>query len=243
MDGPQPTLGDALRTRWSEDVPRFGRFRTAAALARALLAWLLDFHRGRRRYLYGDLDYDFEAGVNTTAGTVGHRARLHAALLGVPYMPTDRAAFEETMQALPIEHARFTFADIGSGKGRALVLAAGYPFRRIVGVEVVPELHHAAEDNLRRWRERHPDPPAMESVLADARDYPLPEGPLVLYLFNPLPESALESLLVRLERSLKESPREVYVIYYNLVLEHVLACTGLKKVAGTQQWAIYSNVT
>ena len=32
------------------------------------------------------------------------------------------------------------FIDIGAGKGRILCLAAAYPFRRIVGVELVPSL-------------------------------------------------------------------------------------------------------
>jgi SAM-dependent methyltransferase len=243
MDGPHPSLGDALRTRWSEDVPRLGRWRTAGALARAVIKWLLDFRRARRRYLFGDLDYDFEAGVNTTASTVGHRARLYGALLGVPYMPTDRSAFEQIMQALAIEHRQFTFVDIGSGKGRALFLAAAFPFRRIVGVEIVPELHQAAEENIGHWRERHLNAPDIVSVLGDAREFGFPAEPLVVYLFNPLPEGALESLVSRLEASVAEHPRQVYLIYYNLLLEHVLARSAIfRKVAGTHQWAIYSNL-
>lgn len=238
------SLRRALAQRWGEEVPRFGRARTLAALLRDLLRWALDFRRARRRYLFGDLEYDFEAGVNTTAGTVGHRARLHAALLGVPYMPTDQAAFTAIMEALPIEHARFTFVDLGSGKGRALFLAAAFPFRRIVGVEIVPELHAAAEENIRRWRARHPQAPEMASVLADARDFAFPDEPLVVYLFNPLPESALAALLERLARSATEDPREIYVVYYNLVLEWVLAARPeLRKLADTHQWAIYRVVT
>jgi SAM-dependent methyltransferase len=244
MDGPQPSLTEALRTRWSDDAPRLGRWRTAGALARALLKWLLDFHRARRRYLFGDLDYDFDTGMNTTAGTVGHRARLHAALLGVPYMPTDRSAFDEMMRALAIDHHGFTFLDIGSGKGRALLLAGAYPFRRIVGVEIVPELHQAAEANIRQWRARHPGAPEMATMLGDARTFDFPPEPLVVYLFNPLPEAALEALLARLERSLAAHPRAVYLVYYNLVLEPVLARNAaFKKIAGTHQWAIYTNAT
>lgn len=36
------------------------------------------------------------------------------------------------------------FVDFGSGKGRALMVAALYGFRRIVGVEFSPQLHEAA---------------------------------------------------------------------------------------------------
>jgi len=36
-------------------------------------------------------------------------------------------------------------------------------------------------------------------VCVDARDFELPDEPLVLYLFNPLPEAPLRQLIERLE--------------------------------------------
>ena len=67
-----------------------------------------------------------------------------------------------------------------------------------------------------------------------------PPEPIVLYLFNPLPEPGLEQVIANLERSLRENPRQVYVLYHNPLLEHVMArCVGLKKLVGTQQYSIY----
>jgi len=67
-------------------------------------------------------------------------------------------------------------------------MAANYPFRRIVGIELLPELHHA------RWRicvntavntQKCVD---LEPICGDARTFTFPAEPTVLYLFNPLPE-------------------------------------------------------
>ena len=124
--------------------------RAAAILVGNLWEFVVDSTPARRRQRYGDMEYDWEKRVNTTSGTVGWRARL----LGVfhsPYQPTEPELFREMMGALPIELERFTFVDIGSGKGRTLLMASEFPFKRIVGVELMEELHRAAEENLRAY--------------------------------------------------------------------------------------------
>ena len=66
-----------------------------------------------------------------------------------PYQPTEPELFRKMLasliQASPkIDFREFTFIDIGSGKGRALLMAADYPFRRILGIELLPDLHRVA---------------------------------------------------------------------------------------------------
>src|SRR6185436_7767539 len=48
----------------------------------------------------------------------------------------------------------YTFVDLGSGMGRAVLVASEFPFRRIVGVEIAAELHAIAGRNVRRYRGR-----------------------------------------------------------------------------------------
>jgi hypothetical protein len=80
----------------------------------------------------------------------------------------------------------------------------------------------------------------IESVLADAREFELLQEPLVLYLFNPLPERALTEVLRRLEKSLAQAPRPVWVAYHNPLLENVFAPSScLEKVGGTEQYSVY----
>jgi SAM-dependent methyltransferase len=245
MAGEQSSLLRVAVRRWRQTAGALGAWRAARELAGDLGYFLRESTPERRRARYGDLDYDFESGADTTAANLSWRTRLRAALSGSPYQPSEPGLFHEMMRALPIEErefARFTFIDIGSGKGRALLLAAEYPFRRIVGVEIVPELNAAAEANMRKRREQAPTSPPIELWLGDAAEFPLPEGPLVIYLFDPLPEAALAQLVTRLDASLHATPRAMLVVYHNPLLEHVLAkAAAFERCGGTHQYALYRS--
>ena len=49
----------------------------------------------------------------------------------------------------------------------------------------------------------------------DVTDYELPKEPFILYLFNPFGEAVVSKLLDNLEASLRDCPREGYLIYLN----------------------------
>lgn len=198
----------------------------------------------RLRSRFGDADYDWDYGVNTTSGAVGWRDRLLGAFHS-PYQPTEKALFHQMIDALvrhtDLDFAMFTFVDLGSGKGRALVMASDYPFRRIVGVELLPALHQIAEHNLALYHSESQKCFSLESICADARDFPLPEGPLLVYLFNPFPESGLRRAIANLVSDLERRPRTAYVLYHNPQLEDVLRETGrFTKIAATHQYSIFA---
>jgi SAM-dependent methyltransferase len=216
-------LRSAIRSWWRDHTREQGSLRASSLLVRELWGFLRDSTPARRRSRYGDMDYDWEQRVNTTAGAVDWRTRL----LGVfhsPYQPTEPALFREMMAALPIDFHEFTFVDIGSGKGRALLLAADYPFRRIIGVELIAELHRAAEENIAVSRAQSParQVAAIEALCLDAREFVFPGTPLVIYLFNPLPEAGLRQTIRNLEESWKRAPRAIWILYHNPLLENVL---------------------
>jgi hypothetical protein len=136
----------------------------------------------------------------------------------------------------------FTFIDLGSGKGRTLLMASDYPFHRIAGVELLPSLHQIAQQNLRQYKSETQKCFALESICADATAFHFPEQPLVIFLFNPFPESGMRQVILNLEQSLRSRPRPVYVIYHNPLLEHVLSESAmLRKITGTHQYSIFSN--
>lgn len=131
------------------------------------------------------------------------------------YAPTSYHAFRAFMSAVPIEAGRDVFVDIGCGKGRVLILAAQYPFRRIIGVEIARPLAMAAARHVARMRRK---------VCADvgvwtgrASEYPIPGDASVIYLFNPFHGRELTDLLQRLRCSLEASPRRLHVIFNNPV--------------------------
>jgi hypothetical protein len=212
----------------------------SAALLRNLWNFLRDSTPSRRRQRYGDMEYDWEHRVNTTSGTVGWRARLLGAFHS-PYQPTEPALFREMMASLPIAFDEFTFVDIGSGKGRTLLMASEYPFRKIMGVELIAQLHRVAEENIRAYKSATQRCSQIEAVCADACEFAFPSGPLLLYLFNPLPVAGMRRMVANLEKSLAENPRIVWVLYHNPLLEHVIGeKAGFVKVGGSEQYSIFS---
>jgi SAM-dependent methyltransferase len=233
------SIKKALRVWWRENAQEKG----VAATISLLLGNLWSFARGstpeRRRQRYGDMEYDWENRVNTTSATVDWRSRL-LGLFHSPYQPTEPALFREMMASLPLDFSQFTFIDIGSGKGRTLLMASEYPFRKIVGVEILAELDRAAQENIRVYKNPSQRCSEIRAICADARDFELPDEPLVLYLFNPLPEAPLRQLIDRLGKSLARAPRAVWIVYHNPLLETALGASGyLEKTGGTPQYSMY----
>jgi len=202
---------------------------------------LRDLSPTRRRSRYGDIDYDFDHGVDTTWATVSLRTRLRELLSGARYQPSEPTLFQEMIRALPVPLVGFIFIDLGSGKGRTLLMASAYPFQRIIGVELLAELDAVARQNIARYHDDQRKCFALESRTGDARDFLFPAAPAVLYLFNPFPEHTLRTVLANLRNSLIEFPRRpVYVLYHNLVHERVFAeCAWLQPILRTPQYAIY----
>jgi SAM-dependent methyltransferase len=235
-----PSLMGALRRWWAESSARDGFFPTLKRFASLFWGFLRDSTPARRRQRYGDVDYDWDYRVDTTSATIGWCDRL-LGLFHSPYQATDPALFCEMLSALTIDSREFTFIDIGSGKGRVLLMAADYPFRRIVGIELLPQLHRTAQENIAKYKSDSQQCLAIESICGDARNFAFPPEPAVVYLFDPLPEAGLVELLRNLERSLREHPRPVVLLYHNPRLEHLLASSQwLTKLAGTEQYSIFA---
>ena len=242
-----PPLGvfPAVRRYWNDCVDRSGLIRGSREFLGALWEFLRDSTPSRLRSRFGDADYDWDYRVNTTSGAVGWRDRL-LGNFNSPYQPTEPELFHEMMDALvrhtKIDFKDFTFIDLGSGKGRTLLMAADYPFRCILGVELLASLNEIAQQNLAQYHGESQKCFAMESICADATTFPLPEGALVIYLFNPFIESGLRRALANLEKSMDTHPRPVYVVYHNPQLEHVLNEAGrLKRIAATHQYSIFTT--
>jgi len=201
---------------------------------------MLELLPSRRKARFGDLDYDWERSVDTTRSSVSFRTQLFTGSTARPYFASEPWLFEEIVHALPIEFSRFTFIDLGAGKGRALLMASDYPFQRIVGVEFMPDLCRAAQKNIAVYSSDRQQCRRIEAICMDARDFQFPLEPLVVYLFNPFSEPTFVAVLENLRRSIEQAPRPVYIAYRFTEFESLLAkADWLEKVAGTEQWAVY----
>ena len=234
LDNKMAEVWESVRQWWRRERETKSGFRAAWNLVKVLGEFVRESTPERKRRRYGDAEYDWERRVNTTGGGLGARSRF-LGLLHSEYQPIEPEIFREIFGQLEIEYARFTFVDIGSGKGRALLLAAEYPFRGIIGVELLRELHEIAAGNVAHNAR-------IELICGDAVEYAFPLEPLVVYFFNPLPEMSLRDVVKNLERSVHESPRPVYVIYINPVYERTaFGSSAFEKLGGTHQYSVFRS--
>ena len=225
-------IGDVVRHRGTLGALR--QYTTAA------IALFRDLTPGRRKSRYGDIDYDFDHAVDTTWANVPLRTRIRELLSGAQYQASEPALFHRILSAVPASPEGFTFIDLGSGKGRTLLMASDYPFRQILGAELLSELNVIAQKNIGRYHSDQQKCFNIESICSDAREFEFPGDRLIVYLFNPFPDYVLRTVLENLQKSLNATPREVYVIYHNLVHEDIFRSQPwLREVCRTHQFAIY----
>jgi hypothetical protein len=115
------------------------------------------------------------------------------------------------------------FADFGSGKGPAVLVAATFPFRRAIGVEISADLTRSAQTNLERSRLR-PRAGSVEFIAADMLHYEIPDDLSVVYLYNPFTGLLFARFIERLLLSLERRPRPLRLVYnYPFDHDHVIA--------------------
>jgi SAM-dependent methyltransferase len=131
------------------------------------------------------------------------------------YRAISRSLFKDAMSRLYLDFEHYTFVDYGSGKGKALLLAAEFPFRRIVGVEYARALVDVAEANLRLHAGTAARLDRVETLCLDAREYEPPVEPLVCFFFNPFDASVWRGVLRRLARHHAEFRLPIHLVYVN----------------------------
>jgi SAM-dependent methyltransferase len=107
----------------------------------------------------------------------------------------------------------YSFVDIGSGKGRAMMLASELGFREVVGVELSARLHAVAEKNLELWRASGRAVSPMRQVQGDALGLSLPEGRLLIFLYNPFLAPMMRRLLERVDAVAGDRRGEIDLLY------------------------------
>jgi hypothetical protein len=206
-----------VTSRWRRAVATHGLAGTVALMPRLVRQRMRRLRPAARREARRARELDLRLNIETRREVAlgGLRIESPNAPLGVKYQPTPASDFAALMARLPIDHARFTFVDVGAGKGMCLCLAAAWPFRQIVGVEFSPALADVARTNLaglRLPRQRCDD---LRVECVDAISFAFPDRPSVIYFFNPFGGPVMDGVLTNLTASLLAHPRELFVVYYN----------------------------
>jgi SAM-dependent methyltransferase len=163
-------------------------------------------------------DFDVQYGVDTDGDINGwtHLSDLNIPssnwIYGRDYAPIEPERFRAIFTRLNIGFQDFVFVDFGSGKGRALLLASEFPFKRVVGLEFSPELHQIAQANIRLYASQRKSGP-VESICADFLEFQIPADPAVFFFFDPCEHRVLKKLLEGIRESLLAAARVAYLVY------------------------------
>lgn len=159
----------------------------------------------------------------------GGRIRLED--LGLPaedriyYLPTPWLSFRQAMNHLEVGPDD-VFADIGSGKGRVVLMAAAdYPFKRVIGVELSDALNTIARENVERNRSRLRCQ-AVELVTTDALAWQVPDDLTIAYFYYPFFGQVFKAVVGHLIASIDRNPRPFHVVYNCPKDAHTLLETG-----------------
>lgn len=149
----------------------------------------------------------------------------------VHYQPSGWLDLRRTLRRREVSR-HDVFLDLGSGKGRVLLSAAGYPFARVIGVEISLALNEVAARNVAASRGRQRCG-AVELVTADVMTYRVPDDVTVAYVYNafhgPVFQAALDALIASADRA----PRSLHLIYRNALEHERILRTGRFRVVRT----------
>jgi SAM-dependent methyltransferase len=135
----------------------------------------------------------------------------------------------DLLRRLPI-CASDKLLDIGCGKAGAMLTLVQYPFARVDGVEISPNLARIARQNLKRLGVSN-----ARVFCCDAAEFRELDDYNYFYMYNPFPESVLRCVMENISRSLERRPRKVTLIYKNPIFEAVMVDCGFTKSFETQQ--------
>ena len=123
--------------------------------------------------------------------------------------------FKKAFRHLRINHSDFVFVDFGSGKGKALLLASRYSFKKIIGVEFSADLCQICRRNLDRFRSSDQKTRAFEIIHVNADHYEFLLEPSVFFFYNPFRGALMQNVLEHIASSLRAHPRPAWIIYCN----------------------------
>lgn len=172
-------------------------------------------------------DSEFDKAFNTDTEAIREIGSLDIesenAKYAVRYQPSSASMVSNLLSELDIDYSQFSFLDFGAGKGKVLLLAGKFPFQSVIGIEFCSELQQIALDNIAGQSKNNINAKNIDCVHADVTQFPLPDGPLVLYFYNPFGEKIMRQVVNSIEQSYKNNQREIIVLYVEPALRDVFS--------------------
>jgi SAM-dependent methyltransferase len=174
--------------------------------------------KGERKYEIDTTGFDQLKKLRKAGASISH---------ATIYMPVSYYLLSKAFRHLPLT-TRNNFVDIGSGKGRALCVAANKGFKKVTGVEFSGKMCDAARINLVHTKKRLP---LLQYTVhnVDAVDFVIPDDTDCIFFFNPFDDIIMAQVVDNIKISLEKIPRDMAVIYANPLYNDLLFTIGFSE--------------
>ncbi len=167
----------------------------------------------------------------------------------VRYVPSPLDAIHSILNSLKefnVVYEDSIFIDIGSGLGRNLLVASEYPFKQIIGIELISKLHEIAEWNIKLYENSEQNCRNIKSICINVLDFDFPEHDnLILYFYNPFSEVVFADFFEKILDFIMYKQRKFKLIFLHVVYNIVEKSAFFKQEKSFQsKWgriSIYTN--
>jgi len=167
------------------------------------------------QYIFSDLFFDMKYKVDTINTKMLDEMKIDSPNIehGHYYEGSNAYVFKKAFEQVKMDIPNGCFVDFGSGKGKAMFMAAEKGFRKVVGVEFSGELVEICKKNLEIFKQKTKSKTEFEIIHKDAAEYEIPPEANLLYFANPFDEILIGKVIVNILKSFDKSPREIVIVH------------------------------
>jgi 16S rRNA G966 N2-methylase RsmD len=167
------------------------------------------------RFVISDFLFDFKYKIDTINTEMLEDLEIDSPnkVHGNYYEGTNAYIFKNMFSKVKVDPPNSCFVDFGSGKGKAMFMAAEMGFRKIIGVEFSLELVEVCRKNLEIFKQKSKSKTEFEILHMDATEYKIPAEANLLFFSNPFDHTLVGKVIENILESLEKYPREIMVIH------------------------------
>ena len=164
------------------------------------------------------------------------------------YQPIDYCGLKKELKRLKLDHKKEVFFDYGAGKGRAMIIAATMPFKKVAGIEVSEDLIKIAKTNVTK-ASKYLKCKNIEFYYQDVTGFDLIKDASILLFYNPFKGRTMEKAIEKIKQSLDQYPRKIKIIFFHpeygdyKTIEPCDRQTWLKKISEQKIESTWFHIT
>ena len=144
------------------------------------------------------------------------------------YAPTYYSLIKEAFNVIENKN-KLNFIDVGCGKGKVLLVASDFGFKKIIGIDLSKKLLHICKQNIYKYKQLKYKKKLIKLINIEATKYKI-TNENVFYFFDPFSGPVLNTFLKNILLSFKKNKRKIYIIFANPPKQSKLLNLKFKKI-------------